>query len=315
MARFFLKRIVAILPVLGIVAISAFFITHLTPGDPVRIILGDFATDEQTMLLRSQLGLDLPLYEQFIHWLGRIMKGDLGESIFLHIPVREAILSRVEPTFLIAFLGMTIGLVFGIVFGVFSAVMHKTWFDQFTITISLFGISIPGFWLAFILMLFFGVHLKWLPVCGYQPISQVGIATTLKYLILPSLTLGIMQSGLIARMVRSAMLEVLSQDYIRTARSKGLGSLSIIFGHGLRNAMIPTVTVVGFSFGLLLGGTWIVETIFYIPGTGQLAISAILKRDLPLIQGSMIFAALIYVAVNLVVDICYTILDPRVRQQ
>lgn len=314
MARFLFKRMLLMIPVLWVVAVVAFFITHLTPGDPVRLILGDFATDEQVVLLKGQLGLDLPLQNQFIDWLGRITKGDLGESIFLHMPVREAIFSRIEPTFLIAFLGMGIGLIFGILFGVFSAVMHKTWFDQLTIGISLMGISIPGFWLAFILMLFFGVHLKWFPVCGYQSISQAGLAGALKYLILPALTLGIMQSGLIARMVRSAMLDVLGQDYIRTARSKGLGALVIIFRHGLRNAMIPTVTVVGFSFGLLLGGTWIVETIFYIPGTGQLAISAILKRDFPLIQGSMIFAALIYLGVNLAVDICYGILDPRIRQ-
>lgn len=163
-------------------------------------------------------------------------------------------------------------------------------------------------------MLFFGVQLHWFPVCGYQPISEVGLADALRHLALPSLTLGIMQTGLIARMVRSALLDVLGQDYIRTARAKGLSPYLIIFRHGLSNAMIPTVTVIGFSFGLLLGGTWIVETIFFIPGTGQLAISAILKRDFPLIQGSMVFAAFIYVLVNLIVDICYGILDPRVRQ-
>ncbi len=314
MAKFLLKRMLLMIPVLGVVALCAFFITHLTPGDPVRLILGDFATDEQVRLLQSQLGLDQPLKTQFLAWLGRMARGDLGQSIFLNMPVREAILSRVEPTFLIASLGMGIGLVFGVLFGVFSAVMHRTWFDQLTIGFSLLGISIPGFWLAFILMLVFGVNLKWLPVCGYQPLSKAGLSGSLSYLVLPALTLGIMQSGLIARMVRSAMLDVLGQDYIRTARAKGLGRFLIIFRHGLTNAMIPTVTVVGFSFGLLLGGTWIVETIFYIPGTGQLAIAAILKRDFPLIQGSILFAALIYVLVNLAVDICYGILDPRVRQ-
>ncbi len=302
------------IPIIGVVAICAFFITHLTPGDPVRLILGDFASDQQVSLLRNQLGLDQSLGTQFITWFDKIIKGDLGESIFLHMPVRQAIFSRVEPTFLIACIGMLIGLVFGIFLGVLSAVMHKTWFDQLTIGISLVGISIPGFWLAFILMLFLGVHLNWFPVCGYQPISKAGFFGALRYLVLPSLTLGIMQTGLIARMVRSAMLDVLGQDYIRTARAKGLSPSLIILRHGLKNAMIPTVTVIGFSFGLLLGGTWIVETIFYIPGTGQLAISAILKRDFPLIQGSMIFAAFIYVLVNLAVDICYGVLDPRVRQ-
>lgn len=301
-------------PILGVVSICAFFITHLTPGDPIRLILGEFATDQQVNLLRSQLGLDQSLGIQFIAWFGKIIKGDLGQSIFLHIPVTKAILSKVEPTFMLALIGMLFGLVFGVLFGVISAVMHKTWLDQIAIGISLVGISVPGFWLAFILMLFLGVHLHWFPVCGYQPISKVGLVDALRHLALPSLTLGIMQTGLIARMVRSALLDVLDQDYIRTARAKGLSPYLIIFRHGLKNAMIPTVTVIGFSFGLLLGGTWIVETIFFIPGTGQLAISAILKRDFPLIQGSIIFAAFIYVLVNLIVDLCYGILDPRVRQ-
>jgi len=309
-----IKRIFLMIPILGVVAVCAFFITYITPGDPVRLILGQFATDQQVSLLRSQLGLDQSLTIQFFTWFGNIIRGDLGQSIFLHIPVTEAILSRIEPTFLLTFNGMLIGIVFGVFFGVLSAVMHNSWLDQISIGISLVGISIPGFWLAFILMLFFGVHLHWFPVCGYQPIAKVGLVEALRYLALPSLTLGIMQTGLIARMVRSALLDVLSQDYIRTARAKGLNPSRIVFEHGLKNAMIPTITVIGFSFGLLLGGTWIVETIFFIPGTGQLAISAIIKRDFPLIQGSMIFAAFIYVLVNLMVDICYGILDPRVRQ-
>lgn len=314
MVKYIIKRVLLMIPILGVVAVCAFFITHLTPGDPVRVILGEFATDQQVSLLRSQLGLDQALHIQFAAWFGKIIQGDLGQSIFLHMPVRDAILSRMEPTFMIAFIGMFTGLVFGVLLGVFAAVMHKTWLDQLTIGISLVGISIPGFWLAFILMLVLGVHLKLFPVCGYQSISEVGLLGALRYLALPSLTLGIMQTGLIARMVRSAMLDVLSQDYIRTARAKGLGRALIVFRHALKNAMIPTVTVIGFSFGLLLGGTWIVETIFFIPGTGQLAIAAILKRDFPLIQGSMIFAAFIYVLVNLAVDICYGILDPRIRQ-
>lgn len=314
MFQYVVKRIVMMVPVLGIVAISAFFITHLTPGDPVRMILGEFATDQQVQSLRAELGLDQPLTAQFISWCGNIIQGDLGRSIYLDMPVTDAIISRLEPTFLIAFIAMFIGVVFGVVFGVISAVLHKTWFDQLIIGISLVGISIPGFWLAFILMLFLGVYLQWFPVYGYQSIAEGGILGALYHVALPSLTLGIMQIGLIARMVRSAMLDILSQDYMRTAEAKGLGRFIIIFRHGLQNAMIPTVTVIGFSFGLLLGGTWIVETIFFIPGTGQLAISAILKRDLPLIQGSMIFAAFIYVVVNLLVDICYGLLDPRVRQ-
>ena len=314
MIKYIIKRLLLMVPIIMIVAVCAFFITHLIPGDPVRMILGDFATSQQVFLLKSQLGLDQSLQVQFITWFGKIIRGDLGQSFFLHIPVREAILSRIEPTFLIASIGMFIGVLFGIVFGVISAVMHKTWVDQLTIGVSLIGISIPGFWLAFLLMLFFGVYLQWLPVLGYEPIAKVGVFNALKYLILPGLTLGIMQSGLIARMVRSAMLDVLTQDYIRTAHAKGLSDAIVILRHALKNAFIPTITVIGFSFGSLLGGTWIVETIFYIPGTGQLAISAILKRDIPLIQGSIIFVAVISVLVNLAVDICYGIFDPRVRQ-
>ncbi|MGC7873392.1 ABC transporter permease [Desulfosporosinus sp. SYSU MS00001] len=312
MVYYILRRLTMLFLVLVIVAILAFFCVYAMPGDPVRIILGDFATKDQILQLRHQLGLDQSVHVRFFIWLSRIIHGDFGESLFLHMPVSKAILSRMEPTLLLAVMGQLIGIILGVPIGVIAAVKHRTWMDRFAVAFSLAGISIPSFWLSLILILFFGVYLGWFPVCGYKPISEVGFGV-IKYLILPGLTLGLMQSGLIARMTRSSMLEVLGQDYIRTAKAKGLMEYVIIMRHALKNAFIPVVTIIGMSFGLLLGGTWIVETIYYIPGTGALAITAIMKRDFPVIQGTMIFTALIFVVVNLLADISYVLLNPRIK--
>ena len=314
MLKFIIRRVLMLFPVLIIVAVIAFLVTRLMPGDPVLLILGDFATAEEIDRLTKQLGFDQPIYIQFFLWLQHLLQGDFGQSLFLHMPVTKAILSRIEPTVLLAIVGQTLGILIGIPLGVIAAVKHRTWIDQSAIGLSLVGISIPNFWLALILILFFGVKLQWFPVAGYQPLAQAGFGV-IKYLILPGITLGFMQSGLIARMTRSAMLDVLSQDYIRTARAKGLAEKIIIARHALKNALIPVITVIGFSFAILLGGTWIVETVFNIPGTGALAITAIMRRDYPIIQGSMIFVAFIYVFVNLLIDICYAIVNPRVKYQ
>jgi peptide/nickel transport system permease protein len=310
--NYIIKRLISLIPVVIIVSIIAFLITHIMPGDPVRVILGNFATKEQVMQLNSELGLDKPLHTQFVLWLSNIVKGNLGKSLFLNVPVTEAILSRIEPTFLLAIIGQLIGLFIGIPMGVIAAVKHRSWVDQTAIGVSLAGVSIPSFWLSLMLMLVFSVKLRWFPVCGYRPIAEVGFGV-IKYLILPGITLGFMQSGLIARMTRSAMLDVLRQDYIRTARNKGLREKIVIVRHALKNALIPVVTVIGFSLAVLLGGTWIVETVFNIPGVGSLAINAIMKRDYPIIQGCMIFIAIIYILVNLLVDISYAFLNPKVK--
>ncbi|MCT4507381.1 MAG: ABC transporter permease [Tepidibacter sp.] len=312
MFNYIIKRLISLIPVVIIVSIIAFLITHIMPGDPVRVILGNFATKEQVMQLNSELGLDKPLHTQFVLWLSNIVKGNLGKSLFLNVPVTEAILSRIEPTFLLAIIGQLIGLFIGIPMGVIAAVKHRSWVDQTAIGVSLAGVSIPSFWLSLMLMLVFSVKLRWFPVCGYRPIAEVGFGV-IKYLILPGITLGFMQSGLIARMTRSAMLDVLRQDYIRTARNKGLREKIVIVRHALKNALIPVVTVIGFSLAVLLGGTWIVETVFNIPGVGSLAINAIMKRDYPIIQGCMIFIAIIYILVNLLVDISYAFLNPKVK--
>ncbi|ADL12170.1 binding-protein-dependent transport systems inner membrane component [Acetohalobium arabaticum DSM 5501] len=312
MFNYIIKRLIFLIPVVIIVAIVAFLITHVIPGDPVRVMLGNFASEDQVMQLKSQLGMNKPLHLQFMQWITRIVKGDFGKSLFLNIPVTEAILSRIEPTFILAIIGEILGIGIGVPMGVIAAVNHKSWIDQLSITVSLAGVSIPSFWLSLMLILVFGVKLRWFPVCGYEPLAKAGLGS-IKYLILPGVTLGFMQSGLIARMTRSAMLDVLKQDYIRTARNKGLAERVVIARHAMKNALIPVVTVIGLNLAVLLGGTWIVETVFNIPGTGSLAINAIMKRDLPVIQGCMIFIAILYVLMNLFVDISYAFINPKVR--
>jgi peptide/nickel transport system permease protein len=314
MFNYIVRRLLLIIPVLCIMALITFFVTYVLPGDPVRLMLGDFATEDQIRELEHKLGYDQPLYVQFGFWLRNILRGDLGESLFLRLPVTKAILQRVEPTLLLAVFGILFGTLTGIPLGVIAAIRHRSWIDQLAISTSLVGITIPNFFLALLLVLVFGLWLRLLPVAGYRPISQVGFGV-IRYLVLPGVSIGFMQTGSIARMTRSAMLDVLRQDYIRTARAKGLAEKVVIAGHALKNSLIPVVTVIGFSLAMLLGGTWIAETVFAIPGTGALAITSIMRRDFPVIQGSMIFVALIYMLVNLVVDISYAFLNPRIKYQ
>ena len=312
MLNYIIRRVLLIIPVLCIMALITFFITYVLPGDPVRLMLGDFATQDQIEELERKLGYDRPMYVQFAMWLRNILRGDLGESLFLRMPVTKAIIQRIEPTLLLAVFGILFGTLTGIPLGVIAAIRHRSWVDQLAITTSLVGITIPNFFLALLLVLVFGVWLRVLPVAGYRPISQVGLGV-IRYLVLPGVSIGFMQTGAIARMTRSAMLDVLRQDYIRTARAKGLAEKLVIARHALKNSLIPVVTVLGFSLAMLLGGTWIAETVFVIPGTGALAITSIMRRDFPVIQGSMIFVALIYMVVNLVVDISYAYLNPRIK--
>lgn len=314
MLNYVIRRIILLIPVLCVIALISFFITSVLPGDPVRLILGDFATEEQILALQQELDFDKPMLYRFSLWLSNLARGDLGDSLFLRMPVTQAILCRIEPTFLLAIIGMTVGLIIGIPLGVIAAVKHRTVIDQAAIAGSLAGISIPNFFLALLLILVLGVKLRWFPVAGYRSIAEVGLGA-FRYLVLPGLSIGFMQSGNIARMTRSAMLDVLRQDYIRTARAKGLSEKYVIARHALKNSLLPVVTIIGFSFAMLLGGTWIAETVFNIPGTGALAINAIMRRDLPVIQGSMIFVALIYMVINLVVDLSYAFLNPRIKYQ
>ncbi len=314
MRNYIIKRILLLIPIIFIVALIAFFITNLMPGDPVRVILGNMASEAEVARLEAALGFDQPLIVRFFRWLSNIIKGNFGESLYLNAPVSQVLIERLQPTFLIAIFAEILGVTAGVLLGILAAVKHRQILDQFSIILSLLGISIPSFWLSLILMYLFSVKLGWFPVSGYESFSEAGFGT-LKYIILPAVTLAFMQAGLIARMTRSAMLDTLKQDYIRTAKSKGLSVYSIVFKHALKNSMLPVITVIGHNFAVLLGGTWIVETIFVIPGTGFMAINAIMRRDIPVIQASIIFVAVIYVILNLLVDLSYVFLNPKIRYQ
>jgi len=312
MIGYVLRRLVALLPVLLIVSTVGFFLIYLTPGDPAAVMLGPDATAEEIQNLRTQMGLNRPLHIQLLHWYSRTLRGDLGDSIFLQRPVRQAIIERLEPTALLTLLALAVAIAIGVPAGVVSAVRRNSWMDQVAMGVALFGVSVPGFWLGLNLILFFSVYLGLFPVAGYVPVAQ-SVAGAVRSLVLPALTLGIGGSALIARMTRSSMLEVLGQDFVRTARAKGNQERRVILRHALRNAMIPTVTVIGLALGGLLAGAIVTETVFVLPGVGRLVINSVARRDYPVIQGVLMFIASIYVVVNLFIDVIYVYLDPRVK--
>lgn len=312
MTGYVVRRLLALLPVLLIVATVGFFLIYLTPGDPAAVMLGPDATNEDLDNLRHLMGLDRPLAVQLVRWYGRTLRGDLGYSIFLQRPVLQAIYERLEPTALLTAMSLLIAIAIGIPAGVVAAVRRNSWLDQLSMGIALFGVSVPNFWLGLNLILFFSVYLGLFPVAGYVPVDQ-SVYGALRSLTLPAVTLGISASALIARMTRSSMLEVLGQDYIRTARAKGNEERRVISRHALRNAMIPTVTVIGLALGGLLAGAIVTETVFALPGVGRLVISSVLRRDYPVVQGVLMFIAAIYVFVNLLIDVLYVYLDPRVK--
>jgi peptide/nickel transport system permease protein len=311
MTGYVLRRLIALIPVLLIVATAGFFLIYLTPGDPAAVMLGPDATIDDLARLRAIMGLDRPLLVQLALWYGRTLRGDLGYSIFLQRPVLQAIVERIEPTFLLTAMALTVAVAIGLPAGVAAAVRRNTWIDQAAMGIALFGVSVPGFWLGLNLILLFSLYFKLFPVAGYVPLEQ-SIGGAVVSLVLPSLTLGFGASALIARMTRSSMLEVLGQDYVRTARAKGTRERRVIVGHALRNALIPTVTVIGLALGGLLAGAVVTETVFALPGVGRLVISSVLRRDYPVVQGVLMFVAATYVLVNLVIDVLYVFLDPRV---
>ncbi len=312
MLGYVVRRLLALVPVLLIVATVGFFLIYLTPGDPAAVMLGPDATQEDLANLRRLMGLDRPLLVQLARWYSRTLRGDLGYSIFLQRPVLQAIVERLEPTLLLTVLSLAIATAIGIPAGVVAAVRRNSWIDQASMGVALFGVSMPNFWLGLNLILIFSVWLGLLPVAGYVPVEQ-SLAGALRSLVLPAVTLGFSGSALIARMTRSSMLEVLGQDFIRTARAKGNAERRVVFRHALRNAMIPTVTVIGLAMGGLLAGAIVTETVFALPGVGRLVISSVLRRDYPVIQGVLMFIAAIYVLVNLLIDVLYVYLDPRVK--
>ena len=312
MKIYLLRRVLAVIPVMIIVATLAFVLIHLAPGDPASVIAGPYATPDDVGKLRRQLGLDEPLPMQLMHWYGRLLTGNLGDSIFLRRPVTEAVLERIEPTLLLTIWGTLISVLLGVPAGIVSARYHNSAVDQSLMGLALLGLSIPNFLLGLLMILVFGVWLGWLPVAGYVPLDE-GLWRNTRSLLMPSISLGLVQSALIARITRSSMLDVLREQYIVSGRAKGLDERTVVYKHALKNAIIPTLTVIGITFALLVGGAVVIETVFNIPGLGRLIISAVLRRDYPVVQGVVLLIALTYTAINLLVDLAYLAIDPRIR--
>ena len=314
MTVYVIRRLLGVIPVLALVALGSFLLIHLVPGDPAVIMLGNEANPVQLETLRTQLGLDRSLPEQFILWLGQALRGNLGESFFLGRPVSRALVERLPATMQLAVLSLVFSLLIGIPAGLLAAVRQNTWWDQIVMATAIGGISIPSFWLGLALILLFSVQLGWLPSGGYAPLWE-DLGQGLRTLILPAISLGSMQAALIARMTRSSMLEVLRQDYVRTAKAKGIRDWWVIVKHALKNAMIPVITTIGTAFGVLLGGAVIVEIVFTYPGLGRLVVLAVQRRDYPLVQGALLLTSVIYVVVNLAVDLLYCVFDPRIKYE
>jgi peptide/nickel transport system permease protein len=298
------RRLLHLIPVLLGISLLVFLLVHLVPGDPVRIMLQDAGSPDQVARLRQQLGLDRPIYLQYVSFVTRAAQGDFGRSIHTRRPVAQEIRFRIPFTVRMAVAATMVAVVLGIVLGAIAAMHHQSPLDYGTMVIALAGVSLPSFWFGLVLILIFSLHLRWLPPTG---------ADTFLHLILPAVTLGSGAAAIIARLTRSSMLEVLRQDYIRTARAKGVTDRRMIYRHALKNAMIPVVSIVGLQFASLLGGAVIVETVFGWPGVGRLAVDAIFNRDIPVIQAVVLVAAVIFVLVNLIVDLLYGWLDPRIR--
>jgi peptide/nickel transport system permease protein len=312
MLNYVLRRILATIPVMVLVALFVFSLLYIAPGDPAAVIAGDQATPADVARIRASLGLDRPFLIRFGEWSWQILHGDLGTSIFTNLPVATMIAQRVEPTLSLLAVTLTFAVTVAVPMGVVAAWRADTLIDRAIMAFAVLGFSVPVFVIGYVLAYVFGLELDWLPVQGYTPLTE-GVAPWIENLILPALTLGCVYIALIARTTRAAMLEVLEQDYIRTARAKGIGQPGLLFVHALKNAAVPIVTVIGIGIALLIGGAVVTETVFAIPGIGRLTVDAILRRDYPVIQGVVLLFSFVYVIVNLLVDLTYTVLDPRIR--
>ncbi|MGJ4903708.1 ABC transporter permease [Bradyrhizobium sp. HKCCYLS2058] len=312
MLAYALRRVLSTLPVMAIVALFVFSLLYIAPGDPAVVIAGDQASPADVERIRANLGLDQPFLVQFGSWVWRLLHFDLGTSIFTNLPVASMIAQRIEPTLSLMMVTLCLTIVIAVPLGVIAAWKAGTWIDRIIMAFAVFGFSVPVFVVGYILAYVFALKFDWLPVQGYTPLAQ-GFWPWLQNLILPAVALGCVYIALIARITRAAMLEVLQQDYIRTARAKGLGQGGILFIHALKNAAVPIVTVVGIGIALLIGGAVVTESVFAIPGLGRLTIDAILRRDYPVIQGIVLLFSFVYVLVNLLIDITYTLVDPRIR--
>lgn len=312
MFQYVVQRIIATVPVVLLVAIITFSLVHIAPGDPAAVIAGDFGNPEDIERVRKQLGLDKPILQQFWIWLSHVARGDLGSSIFSRYDVTHLIAQRLQPTIVIALTAEILAVLIAVPLGVLAAWKANSLIDRAVMLFAVLGFSIPVFWLAYNMIFLFAVRLEWLPAVGYEPISN-GIVPWLKSITLPSIAISVIFAALIARMTRTTMLEILREDYIRTARAKGLGDRLVLLRHALKNASVPVVTVIGLGLAGLIGGLVVTETVFAIPGLGRLIVEAVLRRDYPVIQGVMMLVTLVYVLVNLIVDISYAYLDPRIR--
>jgi len=312
MFAYIVRRILATVPVMAVVAVFVFALLHLSPGDPAAIIAGDTATDADIARIRAQLGLDQPIWVQFATWVWQLLHGNLGISIFTNLSVTHLIAQRLEPTAALTVTTLLVSVVVAIPLGVVAAWKAGTWVDRVVMVFAVLGFSVPVFVLAYVLIYLFAISAKWLPVQGYSSIAG-GFGPFLSHLVLPSVALGLLYAALIARITRASMLDVLAQDYIRTAQAKGLASQQVLIGHALKNAAVPIVTIIGIGVALLISGVVVTETVFAIPGIGRLTVDAILRRDYPIIQGVILMFSGVYVLINLIVDLSYTLLDPRIR--
>ena len=312
MFAYVVRSLGATLVVMTVVAFVVFSLLYFTPGDPAAILAGDAATDDDIRRIRATLGLDEPFFVRFGSWVWALLHGDLGTSIFTNLPVTHLIAQRVEPTLSLTLCTLLVSVALAVPLGVVAAARVGTWIDRGVMAFSVLGFSVPVFVLAYVLILTFSIQLEWLPVQGYRPISE-GVWEWLRHLILPSIALGTVYIALIARITRASMLDVLTQDYIRTAQAKGLSSNAVLTGHALKNAAVPIMTIIGIGIALLIGGAIVTETVFALPGIGRLTVDAILRRDYPIIQGVILMFSAIYVLINLAVDLSYMFFDPRIR--
>ncbi|RMF40756.1 MAG: ABC transporter permease [Alphaproteobacteria bacterium] len=312
MAYYLLKRILATIPVMLFVAIFIFLLLRMTPGDPAAMIAGDFASDAQIAEIRGKLGLDEPIVSQFFIWIGNIFEGDLGESFYFKKQVSELISARIEPTLSLSLVTIVLTVAIAVPLGVIAAYRQGSWIDRVVMGFSVLGFSVPVFVIGFGLVWLFSIELDWFPVQGYKRLAD-GVGPWIVHLVLPALALSVIFVAFIARMTRTSVLEVLNEDYIRTARAKGQTETKVLIRHALRNAAVPIITVIGFAFAILIGGVVVTESVFNIPGLGLLTVEAVLNRDFPAIQAVVLLFSLIYVLINLVIDMSYTVLDPRIR--
>lgn len=312
MFNFILRRMLAAIPVMAMVAVIVFAILRLTPGDPAAIIAGDSATAEQLDQIRRVMGLDLPIYTQFFMWVGQLLRGDLGVSLLSGTPVAEMVMQRMGPSLALCLSTITLSVIVAIPLGILAAWRQGKLFDRFVMASSVMGFSVPVFVTAYVLILIFSLKLGWFPVQGYKPLDA-GVWPFVRSLALPTIALSTVYVALIARITRTSIIEVMGEDFIRTARAKGLRERSVLLGHALRNAAVPIVTIVGVGIALLISGVVVTESVFNLPGLGRLVVEAVLGRDYPVIQALILLFAFIYVLINLVVDTLYTVFDPRIR--